>query len=168
MDTPEYSISPTVVAVVDVGWSQTSVSFYRVSNGLIFPIISKIDPEVNYKALNDSLVKFCIKDFSRRCKLNCAESTRSVTRLSLQCERGIKVLSTSQEATIVVDSLFEGVDYTGRISRSRFEDLCSGMALSLRSLLRNTLETENISPESVTHVVVTGILRVNTNVFGAY
>lgn len=149
-----------VTAVIDMGWNQTSISFYTVSGGVVFPIFSNVDASVNAKTFNDSLVKFCVKDFARRSKVDCADSKRSITRLSLQCEQGIKILINSQETTIVVDSLLEGMDYSGKISRSRFEDLCSISAMSFRNFLKTSLESAHLDAGAVSHVILAGSTRL--------
>ena len=46
-------------------------------------------------------------------------------RLRRECEDAMKILSTGAEATIDIDSLYEGADYSSKITRARFEDLIS-------------------------------------------
>jgi molecular chaperone DnaK (HSP70) len=46
-------------------------------------------------------------------------------RLRKECEDAMKILSTGAEATIDIDSLYEGVDYSAKVTRARFEDLIS-------------------------------------------
>lgn len=145
-----------VAAVVDIGWSRSSVSFYSVCNGFFSPVYSISDQSVHAKGFNDACVKFCIKDFMRRCKLDCSDSKRAVTRLSLQCEQGVKILINSQETTIVVDSLFEGMDYSGKISRSRFEDLCGMSGMAIKNMLKSSLVSAGLDAEDIDHVVLAG------------
>merc|ERR1740139_1905572 len=49
---------------------------------------------------------------------------RSLRRLRTACERAKRTLSSSTQAHIEIDSLFDGVDYNATITRARFEDLC--------------------------------------------
>ena len=48
---------------------------------------------------------------------------RAIRRLRTQCERAERTLSSSTQATIEIDSLFEGTDYSCSLSRVRFEEL---------------------------------------------
>merc|ERR1711948_184128 len=43
--------------------------------------------------------------------------------MGTQCERAKRTLSSSTQATIEIDSLFEGIDYSCSLSRARFEEL---------------------------------------------
>lgn len=62
-----------------------------------------------------------------------ASNPRAVRRLRTSAERAKRTLSSSTEATIEVDSLFDGIDFHTKISRARFEELCG-------HLFRKTLE----------------------------
>ena len=64
--------------------------------------------------------------------------------------------STGAEATIDIDSLCEGVDYSSKISRARFEDLISSPLVHLKTLLSQTLASASLEATSVTHVCVAG------------
>ena len=44
-------------------------------------------------------------------------------RLRAQCERAKRTLSSSTQATIEIDSLLDGIDFTCTISRARFEEM---------------------------------------------
>ena len=62
-----------------------------------------------------------------------------ITREQLHAEweqRAKRTLSSSTQATIEIDSLFDGIDYNCNISRARFEELCTHfrwMSLKFRS-----------------------------------
>jgi len=49
------------------------------------------------------------------------------------CERAKRTLSSSTQASIEIDSLYEGIDFYTQITRARFEELCA-------DLFRGTLE----------------------------
>jgi len=54
-------------------------------------------------------------------------------RLRTACEKAKRTLSSATQASIEIDSLFEGIDFYSSITRARFEELCS-------DLFRGTLE----------------------------
>ena len=64
-------------------------------------------------------------DFKRKNRgKDLAGNQRAIRRLCTQCERAKRTLSFSTQATIEIDSLFEGIDYSCSLSRARFEELC--------------------------------------------
>ena len=48
-------------------------------------------------------------------------------RLRTACERAKRTISSSAQASIEIDSLYEGVDYYTSITRARFEELCADL-----------------------------------------
>ena len=48
---------------------------------------------------------------------------RALRRLRTQCERATRTLSSNTTATIEIDSLYDGIDFSCSISRARFEEL---------------------------------------------
>lgn len=45
-------------------------------------------------------------------------------RLRTQCEKAKRILSSSTQTTIEVDSLAESYDFTATLTRAKFEELC--------------------------------------------
>ena len=48
-------------------------------------------------------------------------------RLRTACERAKRTISSSAQASIEIDSLYEGVDFYTSITRARFEELCGDL-----------------------------------------
>jgi heat shock 70kDa protein 1/2/6/8 len=155
-----------VVIVVDFGWSKCEISCLEIVSGVLSPLSSVVSASVSGASLVDALTKHCAKDFQRRAKFPCTDNSRSMMRLTGECESAVKILSTSAEAAIDLDSLCEGVDYAGKISRVRFEDLCLTSFMALRELVQSSiaqaaakyseLDLGEISTDSFTHIVLAG------------
>jgi molecular chaperone DnaK (HSP70) len=77
-------------------------------------------------------------------------------RLRRECEDAMKSMSTGQEATIDIDSLCEGADYSSKISRARFEDLCSIPIVQLKNLIGAVMTESGFAPADVQMVCMSG------------
>lgn len=143
------------VFIVDVGYSQSTASVFDItSGGLYHEVITKQTEVCTAKALVELLTNFCVKDFKRKTKMDITEDKRAMLRLNKECQSLMKMLSTSSEANLTIDALYEGMDYTAKISRAKFEDVC-GMPFMK---FRNFLNTEILSTlsEPITHVCIVG------------
>jgi L1 cell adhesion molecule like protein len=127
-----------------------------ISSGLINPLVESRDSTFSISSMVSKLVEFCTKDFQRRHKLDCSDSARTILRLRTECESCLKILSSSQETMIVLDSLFEGVDYSVKISRSRVEDLCGAMCVSLKARVADILACAEVAPSALDQLLVIG------------
>jgi len=144
------------VAIVDIGWSKSEVGVYSVSSGLFFPLSEASTTAVSGNVLVNLLADHCAKDFQRKAKFPCADNKKAMLRLRRECEETMKQLSVSQESTIDIDSLCEGVDFSTKISRARFEDLCSIPFIHLKNLFTEALTKAGLVSEDITHVCLTG------------
>ena len=76
---------------------------------------------------DNRLVEHFIKEFKNKYKLDIESNKRAVRRLQSACERAKRTMSSSTQASIEVDSLYEGTDFYTTITRARFEELCSDL-----------------------------------------
>ena len=63
------------------------------------------------------------QEFKRKYKKDVSANARALRRLRTACERAKRTLSSSTQASIEIDSLYEGVDFYSSITRARFEEL---------------------------------------------
>merc|ERR1712036_31468 len=81
---------------------------------------------------------------------------RAIRRLRTQCERAKRTLSSSTQATIEIDSLFEGIDYSCSLSRARFEELNMDYFRNSMGPVEKCLRDSGIDKKGVHEVVLVG------------
>ena len=82
---------------------------------------------------DNRMVSHFIHEFKRRFKKDISDSKQALCRLRAACQNAKHQLSTVSEASIEIDSLFEGIDFYSKITKARFEELNA-------DLFRGTLE----------------------------
>lgn len=115
--------------VVDLGASSLELSLLQIREGLAFSLATLSDPTIGGTALDDRLIKFFAKEFTKKTKtpLTVAPATeaqdkRAEAKLRLAVEHTKRTLSASPgAATCSVESLKDGLDFTGTITRLRFD-----------------------------------------------
>jgi heat shock protein 1/8 len=150
------TLRPSRTLVVDIGWSRASLSLYSVSSGLFVPVGSATVTEAGASNFVNLVATHCVKDFTRKNKIPCEDNKRAMMRLRRECEIAMRTLSTGAEATIDIDSLCEGVDYSFKLSRARFEDLITVPFMHLKNGINGLLTTAGWTADSVQQVLMTG------------
>ena len=115
--------------VVDLGASSLELSLLSVREGLAYSLATLSDSSVGGDEIDSKLVKYFAKEFTKKTKtpLTVAPSTdpqdkRAEAKLRLAVEHTKRTLSASPgAATCSVESLKDGLDYTGSINRLRFD-----------------------------------------------
>merc|ERR1719436_442726 len=98
-----------------------------------------------------------MQDFKRKNRgKDMAGNQCAIRRLRTQCERAKRTLSSSTQATIEIDSLFDGIDYTCTLSRARFEELNMDYFRNSMGPVEKCLRDSGIDKRNVHEVVLVG------------
>ncbi|EDO44530.1 predicted protein [Nematostella vectensis] len=145
------------VLIFDLGGGTFDVSILTIDDGSLFEVKSTAgDTHLGGEDFDNRLVNHFVAEFKRKYKKDMSKNSRAMRRLRTACERAKRTLSSSTEASIEVDSLFEGIDFYTKISRARFEDLCSDLFLSCLDPVNKALSDAKFSKSDIHEVVLVG------------
>ncbi|KAJ4732762.1 70 kDa heat shock protein [Rhynchospora pubera] len=83
-------------------------------------------------------------------------NARALRRLRTACERAKRTLSFSAQTTIEIDYLYDGIDFSTRISQARFEELNIDLFTRCTDLIEKCLSDAKIEKGRVNVVVLVG------------
>ena len=89
-------------------------------------------------------------------KKDITSNPRAMLRLRTACERAKRTLSSTTQASIEIDSLFEGVDFFSSITRARFEELNMDLFRGTMEPVEKVLRDAKMSKNQVHDVVLVG------------
>merc|ERR1711933_526363 len=112
------------VLIFDLGGGTFDVSLLTIEEGIFEVKSTAGDTHLGGEDFDNRLVDYFLADFKKRYKKDMSGNQRSLRRLRTACERAKRTLSSSTQAHLEIDSLFDGVDFNSTITRARFEDLC--------------------------------------------
>ena len=98
---------------------------------------------------------FC-EEFKRKHKKDLTQNAKALRRLRTTCERAKRTLSSSAQASIEIDSLYEGIDFYSSISRARFEELCSDLFRGTLEPVEKVLRDSKLDKSQIHEVVLVG------------
>lgn len=81
---------------------------------------------------------------------------RALRRLRTACERAKRTLSSSTQAHIEIDSLFEGIDFNSTITRARFEDMNQDYFQKCLAPVEKVVKDAKMSKGQIHEVVLVG------------
>eukprot|EP00066_Takifugu_rubripes_P029974 XP_011619240.1 PREDICTED: heat shock 70 kDa protein-like [Takifugu rubripes] len=84
------------------------------------------------------------------------QNKRALRRLRTACERAKRTLSSSTQASIEIDSLFEGIDFYTSITRARFEELCGDLFRGTLDPVEKALKDAKMDKSKIHDVVLVG------------
>lgn len=80
----------------------------------------------SFQDFDNRMVDYCVQEFKRKnksLKEDITKNPRALRRLRTSCERAKRALSSATQATVEVDSLFEGIDFNTNVTRGMEDTL---------------------------------------------
>lgn len=102
------------------------------------------------------MVEHFAEEFKRKNKKDLRENPRSMRRLRTACESAKRTLSSSSVANIEIDSLYEGIDFAGSITRAKFENLCDDIFKRVMDPVEQVLKDSKLSKSQIHDIVLVG------------
>merc|ERR1712226_461655 len=144
------------VLIFDLGGGTFDVSLLTIEEGIFEVKATAGDTHLGGEDFDNRMVDYFLQDFKRRHRKDMSENQRSLRRLRTACERAKRTLSSSTQAHIEIDSLFDGIDFNSTITRARFEDLCMDYFRKCMEPVEKVLRDAKIAKNEVHEIVLVG------------
>ena len=107
------------------------------------------------------LIYHCLDELKKKYKVDIANMpedklNKIKARLHHSCENAKKQLSLCTNATIELDSLYEGIDFTCTLSRAKFDTLCLDLFQKLMDPLDRALKDAKMSKTDIHEIILIG------------
>lgn len=144
------------VLIFDLGGGTFDVSLLTIDEGVFEVKATAGDTHLGGEDFDSKLVEYCAADFLKKNQVDIRKNPRAIRRLRTQVEKAKRILSSSAQTTIEVDSLAESFDYSITITRAKFEELCLPMFKDTIPPVEKVLRDSGMSKNQVHDVVLVG------------
>merc|ERR1712117_211213 len=144
------------VLIFDLGGGTFDVSILAIDDGIFEVKSTSGDTHLGGEDFDNRLVDHFVKEFTRKNKKDMSGNKRAMRRLRTACERAKRTLSSSAQANVEIDSLFDGIDFYTSITRARFEDLCDDLFRGTLEPVQKSLTDGKVSKGDIQEIVLVG------------
>jgi len=144
------------VLIFDLGGGTFDVSVLTIEDGIFEVKSTAGDTHLGGEDFDNRMVNHFVAEFKRKHKKDLATNPRALRRLRTACERAKRTLSSSTQASIEIDSLFEGIDFYTTITRARFEELNADLFRSTLEPVEKSLRDAKLDKAQIHDVVLVG------------
>ena len=144
------------VLIFDLGGGTFDVSVLTIEEGIFEVKSTHGDTHLGGEDFDMRLVDFFAMEFKRKHKKDITGNKRAVRRLRTACERAKRTLSASAQASIEIDSLFEGIDFYTTITRAKFEELNGDLFRSTLEPVEKALRDAKLEKNRIHEIVLVG------------
>ena len=144
------------VLIFDLGGGTFDVSILSIDDGIFEVKATAGDTHLGGEDFDNRMVDHFVKEFQRKHKKDLTSNKRALRRLRTACERAKRTLSASAQASIEIDSLYEGIDFYTTITRARFEELCADLFRGTLEPVEKALRDSKMDKSSIHEIVLVG------------
>ncbi len=149
------------IVVFDCGGGTHDISTLSLDGG-VFEVKSTCgNSHLGGEDFDNRLIDFCLDEFKKKNKIDLTtidndKMKRMKARLHIAVEKAKRLLSTSTTASIDIDSLYDGIDFSISITRARFETLCSDLFKATIVPLDQAMRDSKMSKADINDIVLVG------------
>jgi len=144
------------VLIFDLGGGTFDVSLLTIEDGIFEVKATAGDTHLGGEDFDNRMVNHFVEEFKRKYKKDISSNARALRRLRTSCERAKRTLSSSAQASIEIDSLYEGVDFYTSITRARFEELNADLFRGTVAPVEKVLKDSKMEKRTVNDIVLVG------------
>uniref|UniRef100_A0A0N8AHI7 Heat shock 70 kDa protein cognate 4 n=1 Tax=Daphnia magna TaxID=35525 RepID=A0A0N8AHI7_9CRUS len=144
------------VLIFDLGGGTFDVSILTIEDGIFEVKSTAGDTHLGGEDFDNRMVNHFVQEFKRKYKKDMATNKRALRRLRTACERAKRTLSSSAQASIEIDSLFEGIDFYTSITRARFEELNADLFRSTMEPVEKAIRDAKMDKTQIQDIVLVG------------
>jgi len=144
------------VLIFDLGGGTFDVSILSIDDGIFEVKATAGDTHLGGEDFDNRLVDHFVQEFKRKYKKDLTTNKRSLRRLRTACERAKRTLSSSAQAGIEIDSLYDGLDFYTSITRARFEELCTDIFRGTLEPVEKAIRDAKLDKGAINEIVLVG------------
>ena len=144
------------VLIFDSGGGTFDVSLLTLDDGIFEVRATAGNGHLGGEDFDNRLVSWASDEFKRKHKIDLTGNARALRRLRTACERAKRLLSSSSQASIEVDSLADGIDLSLVITRAKFESMCDDLFKQHMGPVDQVMRDAKMSKDQIHDIVLVG------------
>ncbi|MBA0761876.1 hypothetical protein Gotri_024453 [Gossypium trilobum] len=156
LDKKARSFGEKNVFIFDLDGGAFDISLLKIEEGIFEVKATAGDTHLGGEDFDNRTVNHFVQECKRKNKKDISGNPRALRRLRTACERAKRTLSSTAQATIEIDSLYEGIDFYMSITRAQFEKLNMDLFRKCMELVEKCLRDAKMDKSIVHDVVLVG------------
>jgi heat shock protein 5 len=144
------------ILVFDLGGGTFDVSVLTIADGVFEVIATNGDTHLGGEDFDQRVMEYLLKNFKKKSGKDASKDKRSLGKLRREVERAKRQLSTQHQATIEIESFFDGTDMTETLTRAKFEELNIDLFKKTLKPVENVLADSKLKKTDINEIILVG------------
>merc|ERR1719387_2673603 len=144
------------ILVFDLGGGTFVVSLLTIDNGVFEVVATNGDTHLGGEDFDQRVMQHFIKIFNKKHNKDMSKDKRSLQKLRREVEKTKRALSSTHQARIEIEALFDGVDFSETLTRARFEEINADLFKNTLGPVKQVLEDSGLKKNQIDEIVLGG------------
>merc|ERR1712127_728554 len=144
------------ILVYDLGGGTFDVSLLTIDNGVFEVVATNGDTHLGGEDFDQRVMQHFLKIFNKKHSKDMSKDSRSLQKLRREVEKTKRALSSTHQARIEIEALFDGKDMSETLTRARFEEINNDLFKNTLGPVKQVLEDSGLKKNQIDEVVLVG------------
>eukprot|EP00435_Cladocopium_sp_Y103_P009033 s3324_g2.t1 len=144
------------ILVYDLGGGTFDVSLLTIDNGVFEVVATNGDTHLGGEDFDQRVMQHFMKIFQKKHGKDMSKDKRSIQKLRREVEKTKRALSSTHQARLEIEALYDGVDFSETLTRARFEELNADLFKNTLGPVKQVLEDSGLKKNQVDEIVLVG------------
>merc|ERR1711975_169263 len=148
---------PTAAAIAyGLGGGTFDVSLLTIDNGVFEVVATNGDTHLGGEDFDQRVMQHFTKVFNKKHSKDMSKDKRSLQKLRREVEKAKRALSSTHQARVEIEALFDGSDLSETLTRARFEEINNDLFKNTLGPVKQVLEDSGLKKNQIDEIVLVG------------
>merc|ERR1711920_649779 len=144
------------IPVYDLGGGTFDVSLLTIDNGVFEVVATNGDTHLGGEDFDQRVMAHFVKIFQKKHSKDMSKDKRAIQKLRKEVEKAKRALSSTHQARVEIEALFDGVDFSETLTRARFEEINNDLFKNTLGPVKQVLEDSGLKKNQIDEIVLVG------------
>jgi heat shock protein 5 len=144
------------ILVYDLGGGTFDVSLLTIDNGVFEVVATNGDTHLGGEDFDQRVMAHFMKIFQKKHSKDMGKDKRAIQKLRREVEKAKRALSSTHQARVEIEALFDGVDFSETLTRARFEEINNDLFKNTLLPVKQVMEDSGLKKNQVDEIVLVG------------
>ena len=149
------------ICIVDTGGGTHDISILTLDGGVFEVKSTSGNSYLGGEDFDSRLIQYCLEELKKKYKISITDISddklnKIKARLHHSCENAKRQLSSSTNAVIELDNLYNDIDFSCSISRAKFESICIDLFQKLMDPVDRALKDAKMAKNQISEIILIG------------
>merc|ERR1712199_59849 len=144
------------ILVYDLGGGTFDVSLLTIDNGVFEVVATNGDTHLGGEDFDQRVMEHFIKVFNKKSGKDMSKDKRALQKLRKEVEKTKRALSSTHQARVEIEALYDGVDFSETLTRARFEEINNDLFKNTLQPVKQVMEDSGLKKNQVDEIVLVG------------